>query len=106
MGAHQGAERPHAADGALGRQQRLRAMFINRTLFKAAGIADAPKTMDDFTADAKKISAMPGKYGYCLRGGPGGLNGWVMFGAGMNGDNTFFKQDGTSTFTDPGWVQG
>jgi multiple sugar transport system substrate-binding protein len=24
----------------------------------------------------------------------------------MNGDNTFFKQDGTSTFTDPGWVKG
>jgi multiple sugar transport system substrate-binding protein len=84
----------------------LRAMFINRTLFKAAGITDAPKTMDDFTADAKKISAMPGKYGYCLRGGPGGLNGWVMFGAGMNGDNTFFKPDGTSTFADPGWVKG
>ncbi|HEX7199690.1 MAG TPA: extracellular solute-binding protein, partial [Dongiaceae bacterium] len=84
----------------------LRAMFINKTLFKAAGIDQAPKTMDEFTADAKKISAMSGKYGYCLRGGPGGLNGWVMFGAGMNGDNSFFTKDGTSTFADPGWVKG
>jgi multiple sugar transport system substrate-binding protein len=84
----------------------LRAMFINRAMFNAAGITDAPKTMDEFAADAKKISETPGKYGYCLRGGPGGLNGWVMFGAGMNGDNTFFKEDGTSTFADPGWVKG
>ena len=37
--------------------------------------------MDEFVEAAKKISALPGKYGYCLRGGPGGLNGWVMFGA-------------------------
>jgi len=84
----------------------LRAMFINRAMFKAAGINDAPKTMDEFAEAAKKISATPGKYGYCLRGGPGGLNGWGMFGAGMNGDNTFFKEDGTSTFADPGWVKG
>ena len=84
----------------------LRAMFINRVLFKQAGIEAAPTTMDEFTADAKKISALPGKYGYCLRGGPGGLNGWVMFGAGMNGDNSFFQKDGTSTFADPGWVKG
>jgi multiple sugar transport system substrate-binding protein len=84
----------------------LRAMFINRALFKQAGIEAAPTTMDEFTADAKKISALPGKYGYCLRGGPGGLNGWVMFGAGMNGDNSFFQKDGTSTFADPGWVKG
>jgi multiple sugar transport system substrate-binding protein len=81
-------------------------MFYNKNLFKQAGIAEPPKTMEEFTEDAKKISAIPGKYGYCLRGGPGGLNGWVMFGAGMNGDNAFFKEDGTSTFTEPGWVKG
>ena len=84
----------------------LRAMFINRALFNAAGIETVPKTMEEFAADAKKVAALPGKYGYCLRGGPGGLNGWVIFGAGMNGDNTFFRKDGTSTFADPGWVRG
>ena len=84
----------------------LRAMFYNKKLFQQAGIANPPATLDEFLEDSKKISAIPGKYGYCLRGGPGGLNGWVMFGAIANGDNTFFKPDGTSTFADPGWVKG
>lgn len=84
----------------------LRAMFYNKALFKQAGIDGPPKTMDEFAADAKKISAIPGKYGYCLRGGTGGYNGWLMFGAGMKGDGEFFDKDGKSTFTDPGWVKG
>ncbi|WP_413988034.1 ABC transporter substrate-binding protein [Labrys okinawensis] len=84
----------------------LRALFYNKKLFAQAGIDGPPKTVDEFVEDAKKISAIPGKYGYCLRGGPGGLNGWMMFGADMAGDGTFFKQDGTSTMADPGWVKG
>ena len=68
----------------------LRALFYNKKLLKQAGIAEPPKTMDEFAADAKKISAIPGKYGYCLRGGPGGLNGWMMFGADMAGSDKFF----------------
>ena len=84
----------------------LRALFYNKALFKAAGLAGPPKTMDEFAADAKAVSALPGKSGYCLRGGPGGLNGWVMFGATQAGTNLFFEADGTSTFTDPGWVKG
>ncbi len=35
----------------------LRAMFYNKVLFKQAGIDTPPVTMDDFAADAKKISA-------------------------------------------------
>ncbi|MDR3473264.1 MAG: sugar ABC transporter substrate-binding protein [Devosia sp.] len=84
----------------------LRALFYNKKLFAQAGIAAPPKTLAEFQEAAKKVSAIPGKYGYCLRGGPGGLNGWIMFGATANGDNTFFKPDGTSTITDPGWVKG
>jgi multiple sugar transport system substrate-binding protein len=84
----------------------LRAMFYNKKLFEQAGVKEPPKTLDEFLEASKKVSAIPGKYGYCLRGGPGGLNGWVMFGAIANGDNTFFKEDGTSTFGDPGWVKG
>ena len=84
----------------------LRAMFYNKALFKQAGIAEPPKTLDEFAADAKAISALPGKSGYCLRGGPGGLNGWMMFGATEAGSDQFFKEDGTSTLTDPGWVKG
>jgi multiple sugar transport system substrate-binding protein len=84
----------------------LRAMFYNKKLFEQAGVKEPPKTLAEFEEVSKKVSAIPGKYGYCLRGGPGGLNGWVMFGATMAGDNTFFKQDGTSTFADEGWVKG
>ncbi|MDQ0393178.1 ABC transporter substrate-binding protein [Labrys monachus] len=84
----------------------LRALFYNKKLFAEAGIAAPPKTVDDFVEDAKKVSALPGKYGYCLRGGPGGLNGWMMFGATMTGDATFFRPDGTSTMEDAGWVKG
>lgn len=84
----------------------LRAMFYNKKLLAEAGISEPPKTMDEFLADSKKVSALPGKYGYCLRGGPGGLNGWVMFGASMAGSNEFFTKDGQSTFNSPGWEKG
>ena len=84
----------------------LRALFYNKKLFAQAGVAGPPKTLDEFADAAKKISALPGKSGYCLRGGPGGLNGWMMFGAIMNGNPSFFKEDGTSTMADPGWVKG
>ena len=84
----------------------LRAMFYNKKLFAEAGVAAPPKTLDEFRDAAKKVSALPGKYGYCLRGGPGGLNGWMMFGATNAGSNAFFTADGTSTMSEPGWVGG
>lgn len=84
----------------------LRAMFYNKKLLAEAGVAAPPKTLDEFMEASKKVSALPGKYGYCLRGGPGGLNGWMMFGASMAGSDQFFKEDGTSNFTEPGWVKG
>jgi multiple sugar transport system substrate-binding protein len=84
----------------------LRAMFYNKKLLAEAGVSEPPKTMDEFEEASKKVSALPGKYGYCLRGGPGGLNGWVMFGATMAGSNKFFNEDGTSTMDSEGWVKG
>jgi multiple sugar transport system substrate-binding protein len=84
----------------------LRALFYNKDLFKQAGIAGPPRTLDEFREDSRKIAALPGKYGYCLRGGPGGLNAWVIFGAALAGNNVFFRPDGSSTLEDPGWVRG
>lgn len=84
----------------------LRALFYNKVLFKQAGIDAPPATLDDFAADAKKLSALPGKSGYCLRGGPGGLNAWMMFDATTAGSADFFKPDGTSTLSDPAWIKG
>ncbi|MBO9652672.1 MAG: sugar ABC transporter substrate-binding protein [Agrobacterium tumefaciens] len=84
----------------------LRAMFYNKKLLAEAGVKEPPKSLDEFADASKKVAALPGKSGYCLRGGPGGLNGWVMFGASMAGSNEFFTKDGTSTFDSPGWVKG
>ncbi|MBP1849431.1 ABC transporter substrate-binding protein [Rhizobium halophytocola] len=84
----------------------LNAMFYNKKLLEEAGVKDVPVTMDDFLEASKKISALPGKYGYCLRGGSGGLNSWVEFAANMAGSDKFFKEDGTSTFNSEGWEKG
>jgi multiple sugar transport system substrate-binding protein len=84
----------------------IRAMFWNKKLFAAAGLAGPPKTIDEFMEDNKKISALPGKYGYCLRGGPGGFTGAQMFMMTLNGKPGYFNADGTSTFDEPGSVKG
>lgn len=84
----------------------LRAMFYNRKLLAEAGVDGPPKTMDEFMEASRKVSELDGKYGYCLRGGPGGLNGWIMFAATMNGTNEFFTEDGKSRLNEPGSVEG
>jgi multiple sugar transport system substrate-binding protein len=84
----------------------LRALYYNKKLFAAAGIKAPPETLDEFVAVSRKVSSLPGKYGYCLRGGAGGVNAWMMFGALVSGSGEFFNTDGSSTFTEPGWVKG
>lgn len=84
----------------------LRAMFYNKKLLAEAGIAKPPSTMAEFKTAAAAVSKLDGKYGYCLRGGPGGTNGWIMFSAAMNGSNDFFTEDGKSRINEPGSVEG
>lgn len=84
----------------------LRAMFYNKKLLAEAGVAEPPKTMDEFMAASEAVSKLDGKYGYCLRGGPGGTNGWIMMAATMNGTNEFFTEDGKSRVNEPGSVAG
>ncbi|TNC66639.1 sugar ABC transporter substrate-binding protein [Rubellimicrobium roseum] len=84
----------------------LRAMFYNKDLLEQAGVAEPPRTMEEFVAAAKAVSEMEGKSGYCLRGGPGGTNGWMMFAAAMNDSPEFFTEDGQSTINQPGSVAG
>jgi len=84
----------------------LRAMFYNKKLLAEAGISKPPATMEEFMAASAAVSKLEGKSGYCLRGGPGGLNGWVMMAAAMNGTNEFFTQDGKSRINEPGSVKG
>ncbi|MGJ8586167.1 MAG: ABC transporter substrate-binding protein [Marinosulfonomonas sp.] len=84
----------------------LRAMFYNKKLLAEAGIENPPGTMDEFMEAAAAVSELDGKSGYCLRGGPGGTNGWIMFGATMNGTNEFFTEDGQSRVNEPDSVKG
>ena len=69
----------------------LRALFYNKKLLEEAGVTEPPRTMEDFMAASKAVSELDGKYGYCLRGGPGGLNGWIMMAATMNGTNDLLR---------------
>ena len=84
----------------------LRAMFYNKRLLEEAGVDGPPTTMEEFMAASAAVSALDGKSGYCLRGGPGGTNGWIMFAATMNGTNEFFTEDGISRINEPGSVAG
>jgi multiple sugar transport system substrate-binding protein len=84
----------------------LRAMFYNKDLLEQAGVAEPPKTMEEFVAAANAVSQIEGKSGYCLRGGPGGTNGWMMFAAAMNDNPEFFDENGQSTINQPGAVAG
>jgi multiple sugar transport system substrate-binding protein len=84
----------------------LRAMFYNKKLLAEAGVENPPHTMDEFMDASAKVSALPGKSGYCLRGGGGGLNGWIMYAATMNGSNEFFTEDGKSRLNEPGSIEG
>ena len=84
----------------------LRAMFYNKKLLAEAGVENPPGTMAEFMEASAAVSKLDGKSGYCLRGGPGGTNGWIMFGATMNGTNEFFTEDGKSRINEPGSVEG
>lgn len=84
----------------------VRALFWNKKMFAAAGVTNPPATLDEFYEISRKIAATPGKYGYCLRGGPGGFTGAQMFMNIANGKAGYFNSDGTSTFNDPGSIKG
>ena len=84
----------------------IRALFWNKKLFKEAGLDHAPTTLDEFVEDTQEDLGLPGKYGYCLRGGPGAFNGMHMFMNIANGKGGYFNEDGTSTINEPGSVKG
>jgi multiple sugar transport system substrate-binding protein len=53
-------------------------LYYRKDLFKAAGIAAPPKTMDEFAADAAKLLSPPRTYGLALRGLRGeGMNVYI-----------------------------
>ena len=84
----------------------LRAMFWNKKLFEQAGLDRPPETMDEFMSASAKISELEGKYGYCLRGGPGGANGYIMMMLNMVGHDDYFDEQGNSNLDDPEAIKG
>jgi multiple sugar transport system substrate-binding protein len=73
-----------------------RALFYNTDLFTKAGITEAPTTWDDFTADAKKISALGGgAVGYAQPLGPEEAQAEFAIWLFNNGGD--FKKDGKWT---------
>jgi multiple sugar transport system substrate-binding protein len=85
----------------------LRAMFWNKKLFGEAGLDGPPETMDEFMEASKKISELGGgKTGYCLRGGPGGANGYIMMMLNMMGHDDYFDAQGNSNLNSPDAIKG
>ena len=85
----------------------LRAMFWNKKLFGEAGLDGSPETMDEFIEASKKISELGGgKAGYCLRGGPGGANGYIMMMLNMMGHDDYFDAAGNSNLNSPDAIKG
>jgi multiple sugar transport system substrate-binding protein len=85
----------------------LRAMFWNKKLFGEAGLDGPPETMDEFMEASKKISELGGgKAGYCLRGGPGGANGYIMMMLNMMGHDDYFDAEGNSNLNNPDAIKG
>lgn len=77
-----------------------RAMFYNKDLFAKAGIAAAPKTWEEFVADAKKIQALgDGVIGYGLPLGPEESQGEFSIWTFNNGGD--WKKDGKWTISSP-----
>ena len=85
----------------------MNALFWNKKLFKEAGLDGPPATLDEFVEDSQEdLRTCNGKYGYCLRGGPGAFNGMHMFMNIANGKGGYFNEDGTSTINEQGSVKG
>ncbi len=84
----------------------LRAMFYNKDLLTEAGVDKPPHTVEEFVAASAAVSKLDGKYGYCLRGGPGSISGWMSITATMNDSDVFFDENGNSTINQPGAVAG
>jgi multiple sugar transport system substrate-binding protein len=85
----------------------LRAMFWNKKLFGEAGLDGPPETMDEFMEASKKIAELGGgKAGYCLRGGPGGANGYIMMMLNMMGHDDYFDAEGNSNLNSPDAIKG
>ncbi|MFC9671246.1 MULTISPECIES: ABC transporter substrate-binding protein [unclassified Streptomyces] len=74
------------------------ALYYNKAMFKEAGIAEAPKTWDELTADGAKISK-GGKWGLGAEGSNLSNNIHQVFVLAKQHGGDFFTADGKADFT-------
>ena len=84
----------------------VRALYYNKPLLAEAGYDAPPATWDEFNEMARAVSALDGKYGYCLRGSTGGFVGWWLAVSAMTGADSWFDEDGRSVFATPEAIDG
>ena len=84
----------------------VRALYYNRPLLAEAGYDEPPQTWAEFNEMARAVSALDGRYGYCLRGSVGGFVGWWLAVSAMTGADSWFNEDGTSVFASDEAIEG
>ena len=84
----------------------VRALYYNKPLLAEAGYDAPPTTWDEFNEMARAVSALDGKYGYCLRGSTGGFVGWWLTVSAMTGADSWFDEEGRSVFATPEAIEG
>ena len=84
----------------------MKALFYNKKMLAEAGV-EPPTTQDEFVKAVETISTkLPGKYGYCLRGGKGGGFEWINYPATYGATGTFFDKDGNSLYAGAAFQKG
>jgi multiple sugar transport system substrate-binding protein len=84
----------------------MKALFYNKKLLARAGVAP-PRTQEEFERAVAAVSTkVPGKYGYCLRGGKGGAFEWLGHPSTYGGTGTWFDKDGNSLYATPAMQRG
>lgn len=84
----------------------MKALFYNKKLLAQAGVRP-PSTQEEFVKAVEAVSTkVPGKYGYCLRGGRGGGFEWLGHSTTYGGTGAFFDKDGNSLYSSAAFQKG
>ncbi len=84
----------------------MKALFYNKKMLAQAGV-QPPKTQEEFVKAVEAVSTkLPGKYGYCLRGGKGGGFEWIGHATTYGASGSYFDKAGNSLYATPGFQKG
>jgi multiple sugar transport system substrate-binding protein len=84
----------------------VKALIYNKKMLAKAGVA-VPTTVDEFSKAVATVSQkLPGKYGYCLRGGKGAGYEWMQHPMEMGATGTFFDKGGRSLYAGADFQKG